>query len=82
MKPQFMLKSLADIPANTVSIAPSMPGRSMNVTKRVIGPAARITRGEMRAARQRSLQFTLDIQARANEPFVLVTPWQRGGLSE
>ena len=41
MKTKLILKSLADLPANTVSLAASMPGRAMEMTKRVLAPPAR-----------------------------------------
>ena len=82
MKPKLMLKSLADIPANALSLAASMPGRGMNISKQVLGPAVRVTRREIRAARRDSAAFARDIYARASAPFQSITPWQRGGLNE
>jgi len=82
MKPKLILKSLADIPANALSLAASMPGRAVNVSKHVLGPAVRATRREIRAARRSSAAFARDIYARASAPFQSITPWQRGGLNE
>jgi len=82
MKPKLILKSLADIPANALSLAASMPGRAVNVSKQVLGPAVRVTRRELRAARRSSAQFAREFYARASVPFQPITPWQRGGLNE
>jgi hypothetical protein len=82
MKPKLILKSLADIPANAMSLAASMPGRAMNVSKQVLGPAVRATRHEIRAARSNSAAFARDIHARACAPLQSITPWQRGGINE
>ena len=82
MKPKLIAKSLADLPANTLSLAVSMPGRAMNASKQVLGPAVRLTRREMRAARHRSVEFARDLYARASAPFQSITPWQRGGINE
>ena len=82
MKPKLILKSLADLPANTFAFAASAPGRAMNASKQVIGPAVRATRREIRAARRRSAAFARDIYARASLPFQSITPWQRGGINE
>ncbi|MFO1477534.1 MAG: hypothetical protein U1F98_12890 [Verrucomicrobiota bacterium] len=82
MKPKLILKSLADIPADALSLAASMPGRAVNVSKQVLGPAVRATRRELRAARRGSAAVARDLYARAGAPFQFVTPWQRGGLNE
>ena len=82
MKPKLILKSLADIPANALSLAASMPGRAVNASKQILGPAARVTRREVHAARQQSAAFARDIYARTSAPFQSITPWQRGGLNE
>ena len=82
MKPKLSLKSLADIPANALSLAASMPGRAVNVSKQVLGPAVHITRRELRAARRNSAAFARDIYAHASPPFQSITPWQRGGINE
>ena len=78
MKTKLILKSLADLPGNVLSLAASAPGRAMNVTKQ----AVRATRREIRAARKRSAEFARDIYARASAPFQSITPWQRGGINE
>ena len=82
MKPKLVVKSLADIPANALSLAASMPGRAVNVSKQVIGPAVRATRREIRAAQNSSRAFARDIYTRATAPFQSLTPWQGGGLNE
>ena len=82
MKPKLIVKSLADLPANTLSLAVSMPGRAINASKKVLGPAVRMTRREMRATRHRSVEFARDLYARASAPFQSITPWQRGGINE
>lgn len=82
MKTKLILKSLADIPANALSLAASMPGRAVNVSKQVLGPAVHMTRRELRAARRNSAAFARDIYAHASPPFQSITPWQRGGINE
>ena len=82
MKPKLILKSLADLPANALSLAASVPGRAMNISKQALGPAVRMTRRELRAARRKSAALARDIYARASAPFQAITPWQRGGLNE
>jgi len=82
MKPKIILKSLADIPANALLLAASMPGRAVSVSKQVFGPAVHATRREMSAARADSAAFARDMYARASAPFQSITPWQRGGLNE
>lgn len=82
MKPKLILKSLADIPANALSLAASMPGRAVNASKQVLGPVVSVTRRELHSARRNSTDFARDIYARASAPFQSITPWQRGGLNE
>jgi len=82
MKSKLILKSLADIPANSLLLATSMPGRAINASKEVIGPAVRLTRREFRTARHNSAGFVRNLYARASAPFTSITPWQRGGLNE
>ena len=69
MKPKLILKSLADIPANALSLAASMPARAVNASIQVFGSAVRATRRELRAARGDSAAFARDIYARASAPF-------------
>lgn len=75
MKPTLILKSLADIPANALSLAASPPGRPVNVSTRIVGPAMRTTRREIRAARQSSAAFVRETYPRAHAPFQSITPW-------
>lgn len=82
MKPTLTLKSLADIPASTLSLVASMPARAMNVSRQVLDPAVRATRHEVRAARDSSAEFARDICAGSSAPFPSIPPWQRGGLNE
>jgi hypothetical protein len=82
VKPQLILKSLADLPANVLPLAASMPGRAVNFSKEELGPTGRTTRGEIRAARRRSAQFADELYSRVNAPLQSIRPWQRGGLNE
>ena len=82
MKPKLILKSLADLPANTLSLAVSVPGRAMNVSRATLGATVRATRREIRAARRRSAEFARGFYGRASAPFQNIQPWQRGGLNE
>lgn len=82
MKTRLIVKSLADIPANALLLAASVPGRAVSASRQVLRPAARVTRREIRTARQRSAAFARDLYARASTPFQIITPWQSGGLNE
>ena len=82
MKAKIILKSLADLPANTMAFAASAPGRAMNASKQMLGATVRATRREIRAARRRSAEFARGFYAQANAPFQSIQPWQRGGLNE
>lgn len=82
MKPKLILKSLTDIPGNTLSLAASMPGRAVNASKQMLGAGARATRREIRAARRRSAELAQALYARANAPFKSALVWQRGGINE
>ena len=82
MKPNLVLKSLADVPANALSLIASMPGRAVNATNQILGPVVSATRRELHAARQNSAAFAREIYARASVPFQSITPWQRGGINE
>ncbi len=82
MKAKIILKSLADLPANTLGFASSVSGRAVNASKQMLGAGVRATRREIRAARRRSAEFTRGFYARANAPFQAITPWQRGGINE
>jgi hypothetical protein len=82
MKAKIILKSLADLPANTMAFATSAPERAMNASKQMLGATVRATRREIRAARRRSAEFARGFYARANAPFQSIQPWQRGGINE
>ena len=78
MKPKLILKSLADLPASTLSLAADVPGRALNASQRTV----RATRRQVREAHRRSAAFARDIYARATAPFHSLAPWPRGGLNE
>ncbi|MEI7728898.1 MAG: hypothetical protein WCO56_04975 [Verrucomicrobiota bacterium] len=79
MKTKFILKSLADLPANTLALAASVPLRAIELTKQVLTPPVRATRRQIRAARQRSVKFIKDLSARANAPLKLTQSRMAGG---
>jgi hypothetical protein len=86
-KTKFILKSLADLPANTLALAASVPLRAIETTKRVLTPPVRATRRQVRAARHRSVKFIKDLSARANAPLKQTIPWSHdrwshGGLND
>ena len=81
-KAKFILKSLADLPANILALAASVPMRANELTKRVLTPPVRATRRQVRAARQRSVKFIKDLSARANAPLKLTIPGSHGGLND
>ena len=82
MKTKFILKSLADLPANTLALAASVPQRAIEMTKRVMTPPVRATRRQVRAAHQCSIKFIKDLSARANAPLKLTIPRLHGGWND
>ena len=82
MKAKLILKSLADLPANTFNFAVAAPGRAAAMTRQVLAPPVRATRRQLRAARRQSFQFMDEFSARARAPLQLVDVWSRGGLNE
>lgn len=81
MKAKIILKSLADLPANTVSLAAAAPERALNLSRQLLAPPARATRREIRLARQRSAKFMRELYARASAPFQSARPWPHAGMS-
>jgi hypothetical protein len=86
-KTKLILKSLADLPANTLALAASVPLRAIKMTKRVLTLPVRATRRQVRAARQRSVKFIKDLSVQANAPLKLNIPklhrgWSHGGLND
>lgn len=82
MKAKLVLKSLADLPANTFNFAVAVPVRAAAMTRQVLAPPVRATRRQMRAARQGSANFMQDFYARAGAPMQINQAWSRGGLNE
>ncbi|HEX7654227.1 MAG TPA: hypothetical protein VF607_12025 [Verrucomicrobiae bacterium] len=82
MKAKLILKSLTDLPANTLALAAAMPGHAVGISKYVLGPAVKATRREVRAARRRSQELARHIHMRATTPFTSIAPWARAGLNE
>lgn len=80
-KTKIILKSLADLPANTLALAASVPFRAIEMTKRVMTPPVRATRRQVRSARQHSTKFINDLSARANTPLKQTISWSHGGWS-
>lgn len=73
-KAKLILKSLADLPANTLELAASVPGRALATSRLVLAPPAAATRRQIRLARQRSQAFMANMLARANAPFHSLQP--------
>ena len=82
VKAKTILKSLAELPAETLALAVSVPGKAVQLSKQVLLPPARATRRQIRAARWHTVGIFRDIQARAHAPLRDVIPWPRGGLNE
>lgn len=68
-KAKLILKSLADLPANTVHLV-------------ALSSPVQVTRRQIRVAGNRSLAVMQSIYDRANAPFRTSIPWARGGLNE
>jgi hypothetical protein len=81
MKAKIILKSLAELSANTLSLAASAPERALNRSRQLLAPSARATRREIRLARQRSVKLMRELYARANAPFQSSLPWPHAGMS-
>ena len=81
-KAKLILKSLADLPANTLTLAASVPGRALASSRHVLAPPAAATRRQIRAARRRATEFARAFYARVNAPFESALIWPRGGLNE
>lgn len=81
-KAKFILKSLADLPANTLALATSVPAHALQLSKDALTPPVRATRRQIRAARQGSQAFMHSMMIRANAPFQKIQPWSHGGLNE
>ena len=79
---KLILKSLADLPTNTLALATSVPLRAIKMTRRVLTPPVRVSRRQVRAARNRSVKFIKDLSARANAPLKLTIPGSSGGLND
>ena len=78
---KIILKSLADLPANTVSPRCRRPERALNLSRQLLAPPARATRREIRLARQRSAKFMRELCA-ASAPFQSARPWPHAGMSQ
>ena len=81
-KTQIILKSLADLPANTLALAVFVPHQALAITKRALTPSVRATRKQIRAARQRSAKFMRDLAAQADAPLQTTNYWLHGGLND
>ena len=81
-KTKIILKSLADLPANTLALAAWVPHRALAITKQVLTPSVRATRRQIRAARQRSASFIRDLAAQADAPLQTPNYWLHGGLND
>ena len=79
---KIILKSLADLPTNDFTLAVSIPGRAMQLSRQVLTPSARATRRQIRAARRHSAKSFRDVYARAHTPLRNVIPWSHGGLND
>ena len=82
MKTKLILKSLADLPSNTMALAAAVQSRGVEMTKRVLGPPGRATRRQIRSARQHSIKLMEDLTARAKAPLRSPNLWLHGGLNE
>ena len=82
MKTRIILKSLAELPGNTLHQMTAAPLRAVAVSRRVLSTPAKATRRQIREARRRSLAFMRGIYARARAPLRSTIPWVHGGLNE
>jgi hypothetical protein len=81
-KTKLILRSLAELPASTLSLAASVPVRVLDASKQALLPAVRLTRREVRAARRKSAMFARELYERSRLPFSPGTPWPHGGINE
>ena len=82
MKNKLTLKSLADLPANTLALATSMPRRTLVFSKQLLAGSKQSAQQHISDVRSHSLAVMQDIYHRANAPFRSIYPWTRGGLNE
>lgn len=82
MKAKLVLKSLADLPANTLSLTASLPRRTLVFSKLLLAAPTQAAQRQISDARSHSLAVMEDIYRRANTPFRSVHPWLHGGLNE
>ena len=73
-KAKLILKSLADLPANTLEVVGLVPMHASEMTKRILAPPVRATRRQIRAAHRRSAEFIKDLSMRANAQFTFALP--------
>ncbi len=78
----LVLKSLADLPTNVLTLAVAIPGRTMQLSKSLIAAPARATRRHIRTARHHSAEVFRDIYRHAHTPMQIIHPWLHGGLNE
>jgi hypothetical protein len=82
MKAKVVLKSFAELSANALELAASMPAHAVAVTRSALGPPVKLTRRQIRAARQHSKALVQSLMARATTPLSQIQPWPRGGINE
>ena len=80
-KAKLILKSLTYLPADALALAGSVPGRAIEMTRRVMAPPVRATRRQVRAAHQQSAKFIRELSERANAPLKMNTTWSQHGWS-
>ena len=81
-KAKLILKSLADLPANSLAMATSVSMRAIETTRHAMTQPMQATRQQVRAARQVSAQFMKGLSERANAPLKIDNCWSHGGLNE
>ena len=73
-KTKFILKSPADLPANTLEVVGLVPVHASEMAKHILAPPVRATRRQIRAAQKRSAEFIKDLSTRANAQFTFALP--------
>lgn len=89
MKAKLQFKSLAEVPANVLAVAASLPAKAVKLSikaasasKQMFTVPVTVTRQEFALARERSRRIADDFQMRSTAPLKSSLPWPRGGLNE
>lgn len=79
MKAKLILKSLADLPADTLALAASAPGRAAEATRQIFRALLHPPQNQIRDTFQTPVGVMRPAYLRAAAPATRHHPWLRGG---